>query len=313
MSCVNPALASGRLAFAVHVPYAAPTMPPRFVRVYGGDHSPWVQSVLLGLHLKEIPHDVVTFPPPGVFLRYGVLMPMVSIDGGPWHHDSTRILEALGFSGKARGDDRMLAGAQLGGTHRTDSAWQFWRRWSLVRERRGSAPARMLRSALRSFTVLYFYLTLELIGRRFGHGSEDDMRRSWGGWERRFAEHEYPFLGGEEPNLVDLQLFGALQCHCSIPVPPIAVLQTDPSLPRVRAWIASMQRLFEDYPHLYSGVDFEPSLPAPTPAPLHEQVSFWLGSVATILAFPVTVPLWYVYMRHVRRGGKLGLPSLRRS
>lgn len=288
-------------------------MTPQFIRVYGGDHSPWVQSVLLGLHLKKIPHDVVTFPPFPVFLRSGVLMPVVSIDGGPWHHDSTRILEELGFSGKARGDDRMLAGALRGGTNRTDSAWTFWRRWSLVREHRGRVPARMLRSALRSFTVLYFYLTLGLVGRRFGHSSEDDIRRSWRRWEGRLVENGHAFLGGDEPNLVDLQLFGALQCHCSIPVPPIAVLQTDPSLPRVREWIASMQRLFEDYPHLYSGVDFEPPLPAPAPAPLHEQVSFWLGSVVTILAFPVTVPLWYFYMRHVRSSGKLGLPSRRRS
>ena len=284
-------------------------MLPRFVRVYGADHSPWVQAVLLGLHLREIPHDVVTFPPHRVFLRSGVLMPVVSIDGGPWHHDSTRILEELGFSGKAAGDDRMLAGALRGGTNRTDSARRFWHRWSLVRERRGAAPARMLRSALRSFTVLYFYLTLALLRRRLGLSSEGDIRRSWQRWEERFAKEPHPFLGGDEPNLVDLLLFGALQCHCSIPIPPIAVLRTDPSLPHVRDWIAAMQRLFEDYPHLYSGVYFEPGLPAPARAPLPERISFWLGSVATILAFPITVPLWYLYMRHVRKSGKLGLPT----
>ena len=285
---------------------------PQFVRVYGGDHSPWVQAVLLGLHLKKIPHDVVTFPPLRVFLRQGVLMPVVSIDGGPWHHDSTHILEELGFSGKVGGDDRLLGQALRGGTNRIDSAWRFWRRWSLVRERRGTVPARMLRAALRGFTVLYFFLTLTLVGRKFGHSSADDIRRGWRRWEARFAESPDPFLGGDAPNLVDLQLFGGLQCHCSIPVPPIAVLRSDPSLPRVRTWIASMQRLFEDYPHLYSGVYFEPPLPAPTPAPLPEQIGFWLGSVVTLLAFPVTVPLWYVYMRHVRRSGKLGLPSRRR-
>ena len=287
-------------------------MTPQFVRVYGGDHSPWVQAVLLGLHLKEIPHDVVTFPPLFVFLHYGVLMPVVSIDGGPWHHDSAHTLEEFGFSGKVKGDDRMLAGALRGGTNRTDNAWRFWHRWSLVRERRGPAPVRMLRSALRSFTVLYFYLTLELIGRKFGHPSEDDIRRSWQRWEERFAKDQHAFLGGDEPNVVDLQLFGDVQCHCSIPVPTIAVLQTDPSPPRVREWVTSMQRRFEDYPHMYSGVYFEPPLPAQARAPLHEQITFWLGSVATILAFPVTVRLWYFYMRHVRKSGKLGLPSPRR-
>ena len=68
-----------------------------------------------------------------------------------------------------------------------------------------------------------------------------------------------------------------------------------------------MQCLFADFPHVYSAVYFEPPLPARST--LHEQISLWLGSAATILAFPVTVPIWYFYMRHVRSSGKLGLPS----
>ncbi len=288
-------------------------MTPQFVRVYGGDHSLWVQAVLLGLHLKKIPHDLVTVPPLSVFLRNGILMPMVSIDGGPWHHDSTRILGEFGFSGKAQGDERMLVTALRGGTNRVDNAWRFWYRWSLVREPHGPVFVRMLRSALRSFTVLYFYLTLKAFAHAVGHSSEDDIRRGWQRWEERFTNGTGAFLGGDEPNLVDLQLFGGVQGACSIPIPPIDVLQSDPSLPNTREWIASMQRVFDDYPHMYSGVYFEPRRPAPVSAPLHEQIAFWMGSVLTILAFPVTVPLWYVYMRYVRKSGKLGLPTRRRT
>ena len=285
--------------------------PPEHVSVYGGDHSPWVQAVLLGLHLKGIPHDLVTVPPLRVFVHSGVLMPFVSIDGGPWHGDSTRILEELGFNGKAAGDAAALSHALRGGTSRADDAWQFWRQWSLVREPSGNAASRMLRSAGRSFAVLYFYLTLKLAARRFGQFGDDAIRRGWQRWDARLAASAGPFLGGDEPNLLDLQLFGAVQCACSIPIPPIAVLQSEPTLAHVRSWIGAMHDTFRMYPHLYSGGYFEPHLPAPRAAHLREQVCFWLGSTLTILAFPLTVPLWYGYMRHVRRSGKLGLPARR--
>jgi len=71
---------------------------PEHVWVYGGDHSPWVQSVLLGLHEKGIAHTVITVPPLSVFSNSGILMPAAKIDDGPWLLDSGRILGKLGFS-----------------------------------------------------------------------------------------------------------------------------------------------------------------------------------------------------------------------
>ena len=99
------------------------------------------------------------------------------------------------------------------------------------------------------------------------------------------------YVGGDEPNTVDMILFGILQYHFSNPVPPIASLQTDPKLPRVRSWIGTMQRRFATYPHLYSGVYFEPASPAPVSAPTLERIAFWLGSLCMVAAFPITVSL----------------------
>ena len=53
---------------------------PNHVWLYGNDHSPWVQSVLLGLHEKQIPHTVELAPPLSVFRSSGVLMPAAKID-----------------------------------------------------------------------------------------------------------------------------------------------------------------------------------------------------------------------------------------
>ena len=65
---------------------------PQHVRVYGGDHSPWVQALLLGLHERGISHTLLTIPPLSVFLNSGVLMPAASLDGGPWRLGSGAIL-----------------------------------------------------------------------------------------------------------------------------------------------------------------------------------------------------------------------------
>ena len=37
------------------------------VEVYGVDHSPWVQAVLLGLHEAKVPHRVRSLPPRETF------------------------------------------------------------------------------------------------------------------------------------------------------------------------------------------------------------------------------------------------------
>ena len=47
------------------------------VEVYGADHSPWVQAVLLTLHDKGIEHNLRSVPPCEAFSRWGVFMPAV--------------------------------------------------------------------------------------------------------------------------------------------------------------------------------------------------------------------------------------------
>ena len=67
------------------------------VKVYGFNHSPWVQAVLLALHDKGIKYNLVQIPPYKVFSKWGVYMPAASIDDKPWEIESTEILEKLGY------------------------------------------------------------------------------------------------------------------------------------------------------------------------------------------------------------------------
>ncbi len=128
---------------------------PDHVWVFGGDHSPWVQSVLLGLHEKKIAHTVTTVPPLSVFAKSGILMPAAQSDAGPWQLDSARILEQFGFRQVDEADQRALQrifGA--GALQRTVNPWDFWHKWSELRDGHASLGRRLFNHLLRPSSSL---------------------------------------------------------------------------------------------------------------------------------------------------------------
>jgi hypothetical protein len=264
---------------------------PAEVRVYGADHSPWVQAVLLGLHDAGIAHTLTTVPPLEQFLASGVTMPAASIDGRPWQLESAGILRDVGYDPVTPEELGLVRGAWRGVLHRADSAALFFGAFSLAGDPAARAPVRLLRNLLRSFVTLYFFLVIRstrLIARPREPTNYGDQFLPF---EALLSEGDGGYLGGAAPGSLDLLLFGIIQCHCSIHVPPVTALQTDPRLGRLRAWIASMHERFRDYPHLYSGSYFAPhSGPPARPAPL-DLVAYWLGVLLMIGAFPVTAPL----------------------
>ena len=94
--------------------------------VYGQDHSPWVQTVLLGLHEKGVSHRLTTVPPFSVFRKSGVMMPAASVDGEPWQLESAEILQRVGYEPVSPEDLGELYSAWNGVLHRPDSAARFF-------------------------------------------------------------------------------------------------------------------------------------------------------------------------------------------
>ena len=166
------------------------------MQVYGADHSPWVQAVLLGLHERGVSHDLVTVPPWEVLRQWGVLMPAARIDGGSWGVQSQQILQTLGFEPLAREDLLGVQAAWQGVMHRPDSAWRFWSGFSRIREPGGGLPVRLARAYRRSFSTLYFYLLIRsvVISGKLGPDPEN-FGDQFLTWEHRLAEGG-PFLGG---------------------------------------------------------------------------------------------------------------------
>ena len=264
---------------------------PNYVDLYGVDHSPWVQAVLLGLHDAGIRHDLRTIPTRDVFLSRGVRMPAASIDGDPWKFESTDILADLGYAEVGDAERRLVVRSWQGVAHRPDSAAMFWGGFSLAGDRHPSAPRRFVRNFLRSFITLYMYLLIKTANRLNYMPDAEDYGDQYVPIEEMLESSAGPFVAGEAPDTLDFLLFGIIQCHCSVYVPPVAALQTDPRLDRVRAWIGAMQERFADYLHLYSGVYFSPHSPPPIWATPADRVAFWLGSLFMIGLFPITVPL----------------------
>ncbi|AWZ01478.1 hypothetical protein RHODOSMS8_01948 [Rhodobiaceae bacterium] len=263
----------------------------KHVEVYGTDHSPWVQAVLLGLHEAKIDHRLRSLPPLQTFLQAGIMMPAAKIDDGEWHLESTDILKSLGFEAVPKEHQRLVMSSWRGLTHRVDSAALFWSNFSLAGDNNPSYLRRQFNNLFRPFVPLTFFLLLNFLrlsGRSFDPKNFGDQFLPF---EGMLKESGKPFLSGDAPNSLDFLLFGMVQSHCSTYVPPVHALQTDERLEHLRKWLATMHKRFEGYDRLYSGVYFPPHVPRPKIPTGSERLAFWLGAALMVAAFPITVPL----------------------
>ena len=260
------------------------------VSVYGALHSPWVQAVLLGLHEKGIPHSVQPIPSLSSLIRSGLMMPAAKINDGLWQLDSEEILKSLGYEGIDKIHKRAIFPTWDGVLHRVDNPFEFFHGFSLNKYDHPSFLVRGLRSFLRPFITYYFFTLISFLILTGKRRDPDNFADQFLPWERRLSQTGSKYFGGSSPNAVDLQLFGILQCHCSIPYDPlIETIQSDPALPQYRKWIGHMQRHFADYKHLYSGQYFGPETPLAQRSDLLERVLYWFGALLMLMLLPITL------------------------
>ncbi len=248
-----------------------------------------MQAVLLGLHDRRIKHHVRTATPPALFLKAGVMMPAARINDGPWMLDSASILKELGFDSVSADDAKAIGRAWTGVTHRTDNALRFFNRFSMAGDPGPSFLGRTWHNFWRSFSTCYFFTLISGLNLFFKRPDPDNFGDQYLYWEKRLDNQD--FMNGQEPDIVDFQLFGIVQCHASIPVPPMDPLIHDERLGKLRDWVLRMQARFVDYPYLYSRYYFESDARMPYQADLFQRGVFWLGAGAMIVSFPITVPL----------------------
>lgn len=269
--------------------------------IYGQDHSPWVQAVLLGAVEKNYTYRLTAVPPFSVFLKWGVLMPAVKIDDAPWIIESCDILQQLGYEPITIDEKEAIEKTWLGVTQRVGSFEKFFSAASRIRDPHNVLWRRLLNQFFRSFAVLYFYLLLQFVKIAGLRPDPKDFAESFLVWQDHLKMSGGPFIGGEQPGMLDFLLFGMIQCHASIPAQPVQVLRDAPRLKELRNWIASMQVRFRGHNHLYSGIYFEPECRPPPSASALEKIAFFSGLIFMILLWPVTLPLIVIQACRVPR------------
>ena len=99
-------------------------------KIYGHNHSPWVQAVLLGLHEKKIKYTLYQTPPFEIFKIWGVYMPAAALNGNSWEVESSKILKKIGFNKVSEQDIRAAQDAWKGVLHRPDNPFKFFSAWA---------------------------------------------------------------------------------------------------------------------------------------------------------------------------------------
>ena len=271
------------------------------VKVYGFTHSPWVQAVLLALCDKELEYELYVRPPYEVFKKWGVYMPAVSLDDGPWEIESTEILTKLGY--KPILDDELKAAnnAWQGVLHRTDNPFRFFLHFARGGQISRSLVNNTVSNFLLSFVAFYMFMLINIGKWRLKQKEPENFGDQFMYWENVLDSSEGPFMDGMKPGSKDLVMFGIIQCHASIPVPALNSLLNDQRLINLRKWVNTMQNYFKEYPHLYTAKFFKSDIREANSANLFQIVSFFFGLIVMVLAFPITIPLVLILMSRVEK------------
>ena len=250
----------------------------------------------MGLSEKDISWSLRSTPPLATFYKWGVLMPTLSLNGGPWQRESAVLLSAIGFDTLSLEDKAAIQEAWQGVVYRPQNPVRFLQSFAEAGDGSSSVLTRSFRNMTRGFIALYM-ITLITIIRTFKKVTDpEDWGEQFLHWEKALVRSDAPFIDGEVPGSRDLLLFGIVQCHSSIPVPPLEALRNDQRLDHLRAWIGRMQSRFATSGHLYSGRYFEPFIDPPAVASRLQQGLFYLGFTCVLLCLPITLPLAIFYI-----------------
>ena len=271
------------------------------VKVYGFTHSPWVQAVLLALYDKELEYDLHIRPPYDVFKKWGVYMPAVSLDDGPWEIESTQILTKLGYKPILADELKAANNAWQGVLHRTDNPFKFFLHFARGGQISKSFVSNTVSNFLLSFVAFYMFMLINIGKWTLKQKEPENFGDQFMYWENALDSSEGPFIDGMKPGSKDFVMFGIIQCHASIPVPALNSLINDQRLPNLRKWVNTMQNYFKEYPYLYTAKFFKSDIQEANSANLFQIVSFFSGLIVMFLAFPITIPLVLILMSRVEK------------
>ena len=290
-------------------------MKPNFQRVviYGVEHSPWVQGVLLAMKHHHIDVQLTSYPLSLKWLwNQGPVFPALQLSNGTRYVDSFTMYHLLHSEGYLLGmtntSEQDLRKEQLEmeklfsqyalGRCSSGKKWAFIHAWSAMREE----PYSMRGVFFRAFLSLYFWILIHLgrlfVSQKTGRDPYDvaAIEKRIEQWERRLDKQNWLTGNGQEIGYLDFAFFGHVQCMSSG--------LTDELLPLIRKqrnltdWLHRIQHRYSDYSPMYvTRIDVQNIEIAQSPK--GERILFWSAFAFWIACFPLTVLL--IFMCLVKR------------
>lgn len=274
------------------------------ITIYGVDHSPWVQGVLLACAYHQLPTQLVSYPLSlKHFWHNGLVFPALLLKDGSIHTDSFKIYEFLEQQGYNLGVQQMSSlerkRAQIEleklfsiyalGRCMPGKRLRFIKAWSLMKER----PQRWVGPILRAFLSMYFWILIQvgIYVVRTHHGIPyrlDLIEKYMQQWNEKLSQS--PWLNGENIGFLDFAMWGHLQCMTSgLTDELIPLLQDQPHLMK---WLKALSQLPLDLPTHYTERLLEQSSKSSvTHSRFTEQIIFWTTIFVLIVLFPITLTL----------------------
>ena len=209
------------------------------IHVYGTDHSPWVQAVMLTLELKGLEYSMTSSPGPRTMKAGGKSDQAESEFTMPalWHGETClyESLEIIRFLDERYPDPPLFAGVEPA---EASAHWQqfrnmfdyplmrtagfrnlrFWYEWSLMEDEHPSLFARVASTLGRPFVTLWMFTIITMARRQIG--ADNIVAKmlplrtlpALKHFERLLDESGGPFLLGDQMSYLDIGLLGQFQC-----------------------------------------------------------------------------------------------------
>ncbi len=276
------------------------------VLVYGSDHSPWVQTVLLALEQRGIPYHVVHFPLSiSSYWKRGMIMPTCRWPDGKITSDSFAILAEIDKRYPKPNMEPIIPSDQKQVAHDQSrlellfvlyvltrfawgNKWRFVHAWSQMVPFHPNSLVRFSSHIVRATMTLYFVILIQggiwsQTRKNKPIYKDEHVQRELRIWCERLGTN--PYLGGEQPCYLDFALLGQLQCMSSGLTDFIfPLLQQETSLMH---WLERMHALLHSHRYLHSRRILSPSPITSSPS-IWGVVIFYFGLFTQIVFVPFT-------------------------
>lgn len=290
----------------------------RKVVVYGLNHSPWTQMILMALHDRGVPTTLSPLPlSMPKWATSGLVMPAARFEGGNISGAAEAVVAVGSIAIQEEIERRYGAGAGAGSDGETareamreaqadlDNIFfcfcqgrirrplAFVRGFSLMRD---DSP--VAGPMFRALLCVYFFCLIvlgSLAERAFGRPATNMARlaRRLTDWESRLAADGRDFFSGDgtTPGYPDFGLLGQLQCMATgLTEDAVAVVREHVAL---RAWLKRMHSRLDGYAYNYTaaaGLALDAAAPPPPveAASPQQQALFFLSLGLALVFWPVT-------------------------